>query len=189
MWSQSTKAEPIESLPEPEKRTGFFERIGDTITEWLQTPIFTKPSTATIEVKGPREDGTFVRTEASIQTSPGSIVTVTMTGLAPGSTVVIGIHSEPRTLGNFTVAEDGSLDVTVTIPEDLELGGHTLTGWGLSPDGDLVGGSVPVLVDEPVPLWLALVGGLAAASSVLAGIFFALRAFANRKLRRHDDEQ
>ncbi len=46
--------------------------------------------------------------------------------LKPDSTVAIEVHSDPVPLGQFTVAADGSLSVSVQLPENLEEGYHTV---------------------------------------------------------------
>lgn len=53
-----------------------------------------------------------------------------------GSEVDITLFSQPIELGTFTAAEDGSLQATVTIPEDVEPGEHTLQLAGTGPDGN-----------------------------------------------------
>lgn len=46
------------------------------------------------------------------------------------------LFSAPIELGTFTAGTDGSLQATITIPEDVEPGEHTLQLAGTGPDGN-----------------------------------------------------
>ena len=56
--------------------------------------------------------------------------------LAVNSNVRIVVTSTPVELGNFTVAGDGSLDVDIDLPADLEDGYHTLHIYGNTYSGE-----------------------------------------------------
>jgi lysophospholipase L1-like esterase len=58
--------------------------------------------------------------------------------LLPGSTIEIEVHSEPTELGTAIVNDDGSVDETVTLPEGLAEGVHTIHLLGASFSGDPV---------------------------------------------------
>lgn len=56
--------------------------------------------------------------------------------LMPGSIVGVSVMSTPVDLGSFTVSGDGSLDIAVDLPTDLEDGYHTLYINGTSYSGE-----------------------------------------------------
>lgn len=63
---------------------------------------------------------------------------VASNSLAPGSSVSVEITSEPRPLGQFEAASDGSLTVDVDLPIDLEEGYHTVHLYGTSYSGESI---------------------------------------------------
>ncbi|WIA99581.1 tyrosine-protein phosphatase [Curtobacterium sp. MCBA15_012] len=58
--------------------------------------------------------------------TPGSTVTVGSSGLTPGASYQVVVHSTPQVLGRVTAAQDGSVSASVTLPADLAPGAHTL---------------------------------------------------------------
>jgi hypothetical protein len=62
-------------------------------------------------------------------------VTVRGSGLLPGSTVVLEVHSTPRTIATGTVGSDGRYTMTAALPTDLEEGAHELVATGTGVDG------------------------------------------------------
>jgi len=58
--------------------------------------------------------------------------------LEPNSSVSVGITSNPRLLGQFTASANGSLDIVITLPADLEYGYHTVHLYGTSYSGELI---------------------------------------------------
>jgi lysophospholipase L1-like esterase len=58
--------------------------------------------------------------------------------LAPDSPINITITSEPVMLGNFMSLADGSLDIDIDLPTDLEEGYHTLHLYGTSYSGESI---------------------------------------------------
>ena len=58
--------------------------------------------------------------------------------LAPLSSAAVDIYSNRVNLGNFYAAEDGSLNVSVVLPDDLEDGYHTVHLYGTSYSGEAV---------------------------------------------------
>jgi len=58
--------------------------------------------------------------------------------LAAGSVARIALHSEPLDLGAVTVGTDGSLRMSLTLPDTVEAGYHTLHVYGISPSGEAV---------------------------------------------------
>lgn len=61
--------------------------------------------------------------------------------LRPGSNVKVEIASEPKQIGEYAANDDGSLDIYVKLPSDLEHGYHTVRLYGFS------------YSDEPVELY------------------------------------
>jgi lysophospholipase L1-like esterase len=56
----------------------------------------------------------------------------------PNSTVDIEVHSDALSLGRFNVADDGSLNAVVSLPENLEEGYHTMFIHGTSYSGQVI---------------------------------------------------
>ncbi len=68
----------------------------------------------------------------------------------PGSTVEAMIYSEPKSLGQFVASSDGSLDVNIDLPNDLEEGYHTIRLIGTSYSGEPVELYQVILFKKPV---------------------------------------
>lgn len=56
--------------------------------------------------------------------------------LQPNSSARVEIRSNPVDLGSYSVSNDGSLQETITIPEHIPAGYHTLFIYGKSKDGE-----------------------------------------------------
>ncbi|MDO5343447.1 MAG: SGNH/GDSL hydrolase family protein [Candidatus Saccharibacteria bacterium] len=56
--------------------------------------------------------------------------------LQPGSSVRIEIRSKPTELGSYTVSNEGALQQTITIPDNIPTGYHTLFVYGKSASGE-----------------------------------------------------
>lgn len=69
--------------------------------------------------------------------TPGQTVTITSGTYVEGGTVTVTITSEPTQLGVATVDANGAVTLKAAIPAALELGTHTITAAGTSPDGPL----------------------------------------------------
>ncbi|HVA04991.1 MAG TPA: fibronectin type III domain-containing protein [Acidimicrobiales bacterium] len=74
---------------------------------------------------------------------------VSGSGLEPGSTVTIVVHSSPVTLATVTVGPDGAFTTTVTLPTGLSVGRHTIIASGTSPLGLPVTSSAQFVVPDP----------------------------------------
>lgn len=61
---------------------------------------------------------------------PGQSLTVTATGLDPGTSASAVAQSTPISLGTKTVAANGSVSFTFTVPADFEPGAHSVTITG-----------------------------------------------------------
>lgn len=77
--------------------------------------------------------------------------TVAGTGLMPGSTVTISLHSAvPINLATVIVGQSGSFVQTVSFPANTPAGAHTVLAVGTSPAGVMVSGSLAVTVSNTV---------------------------------------
>ncbi len=76
----------------------------------------------------------------------GTEITLRGTGYLPFSTVTVAIYSEPQVLTSVVTDATGSFEVTVTIPEGLANGDHTLVASGVDPDGNVRYLALPVTV-------------------------------------------
>lgn len=77
-----------------------------------------------------------------------------MTGpyvLRPSTSANVTMHSEPTNLGDFTVAEDGSLEQDIPLPSSLPAGYHTLIVTGESYSGEQIELEQVVLVEGADP--------------------------------------
>lgn len=84
---------------------------------------------------------------------PGQELTLSAQGLPPGTSVVIEIRSTPQVLGTALVNDLGSFEVAVTIPNDLEVGDHTLVAIATPPGGVASTVAIPVeVVAAPIEL-------------------------------------
>lgn len=63
-------------------------------------------------------------------------VALAKNSLQPGSSARVEIQSKPVDLGSYTVSSDGSLQKTITIPENIPAGNHTLFVYGKSTNGE-----------------------------------------------------
>ena len=63
-------------------------------------------------------------------------VVLAKNSLQPGSSARVEIRSKPADLGSYTVLNDGSIKETITIPENIPAGYHTLFIYGKSASGE-----------------------------------------------------
>ena len=80
----------------------------------------------------------FVSDRNDIGSSFIKAVILSTKSLRPLSSVFIEVHSNAISLGKYTVSIDGSLDVDITLPDDLEAGYHTVHVLGTSYSGEEV---------------------------------------------------
>ena len=75
---------------------------------------------------------------ASTRPSKGSSQRIALTKglLQPGSSARVEIRSKPVDLGSYTVSSDGSMRETITIPDNIPAGYHTLFVYGKSVSGE-----------------------------------------------------
>ena len=63
-------------------------------------------------------------------------VALAKNSLQPGSSARVEIRSKPVDLGSYTVSSDGSMRETITIPDNIPAGYHTLFIYGKSASGE-----------------------------------------------------
>jgi titin len=84
---------------------------------------------------------------AAAATNPlGAHVTLDGTGLMPGSTATVTVHSTPTTLATVPAGSSGTFSTVITLPALLAPGGHTLTATGTAFDGSAVTARVSFVV-------------------------------------------
>jgi lysophospholipase L1-like esterase len=96
-------------------------------TYWIPDGHHNYPSRHIADFVSDRDDSTDNRQKQ---------INLDSNSLAPNSSVDIYIASEPRLLGQFTSANDGSFDASVDLPVDLEEGYHTVHLYGTSYSGE-----------------------------------------------------
>lgn len=82
--------------------------------------------------------------DASGPLHPGDRVTLSGSGLPPGSSVQFELHSAPVALGSATVTAGGNLSYAATIPAAAEAGRHHVVGILTPPGG------VPSTAEAPI---------------------------------------
>lgn len=112
---------------------------------------------------------------------PGSTMTLSGSGYAPGSTVTVLIYSSPQVLTTVVADSSGKFTVTVTVPAGLEAGNHTLVASGLDPSGVVRYVTLPVTVAGSLAytgfdVALPLTGGL-----IALGVGAALMVVSRRR--------
>lgn len=100
---------------------------------------------------------------------------------APGADVTVTLHSDPVVLGTFPAADDGSFDVTVTVPEDVDTGEHSLVAEGPGPDGDTVTVQADLTVDDLAFTGSEGTGGLLVGAGALILVGAAAAVWATRR--------
>ncbi len=69
-------------------------------------------------------------------------------GLVPGSTYTVYMFSSPIELGRGVVNADGTVTITITVPEDVEIGEHSLQINGVGSSNEIVSVSMGFEVME-----------------------------------------
>lgn len=79
-----------------------------------------------VTVSEPVEEATLAVELSTDKTEAGSPVDVSVTGLDVGEEAEIVLHSDPVKLGDASASADGTIEATVTIPDDTEAGDHKI---------------------------------------------------------------
>ncbi len=93
--------------------------------------------------------GSMTVSSAGVARTQGDEVWVTIPGLEPGSTVIVGTYSDYQEYGRFVADTSGIAAFSYVVPEDLENGLHTIEGIGTDPDGNLLIASGAYLLMDP----------------------------------------
>jgi hypothetical protein len=95
----------------------------------------------------PASDGTL---EAPPATTDGVVageqVTFSGSGYAAFTPITLLVYSEPQVLGTVMTDGAGAFTATVTLPEGLAAGSHTLVAAGLDPNGEMRYLTLPITV-------------------------------------------
>lgn len=86
----------------------------------------------------PAQKATDFLSDRQIATDNQKQIVLDDYSLEPNSSVSVEITSSPRLLGQFAASGSGSLDVTITLPTDLEYGYHTVHIYGTSYSGESI---------------------------------------------------
>lgn len=110
--------------------------------------------------------------EGNVVLEPGARVAIKVAGFEPGTEVEIWMFSTPIRIGSETVAEDGTLDTVVAIPDDIPTGAHRVAITTKAEGDDAVTFALGVTVREftresNIATWLIVVPILLAIGAAL----------------------
>ncbi|MDO5754387.1 LPXTG cell wall anchor domain-containing protein [Arthrobacter sp.] len=80
----------------------------------------------------------------------GQPLTITGENFKPGTTATFTLHSDPVVLGRATVAADGTVSLTATVPANVPAGQHSVVISGTDVSGEAVEVSIQLTVTAPV---------------------------------------
>lgn len=159
----------VQELMHPNERG--YAAITQALVAWSQTaePVAQAAPRAQRVTTAPSVsvDMTEAGPDASVRVSAGEPVDLTLTGLAPGTTVTVTVRSTPRAVGSLMADADGVARGVVYVPSDLPAGQHTLVASGLDADLAFVEDAIGLTVLPARPAWYWPAVGLCAAA--LAG--------------------
>ena len=101
----------------------------------------------------------------SVALSRGSTLRVDGTGMLPGSQVAVWLHSTPTQLGSVDVEADGSYAEVLSVPVNIELGGHKVQFIGSAPDGSIMEFALGVTVVDETVLIMNKAGAMSASQA------------------------
>ena len=101
----------------------------------------------------------------SVAFTRGSTLRVDGTGMLPGSQVAVWLHSTPTKLGSADVAADGTFAEVLSVPSEIELGGHKVQFIGSSPDGSTMEFALGVTVVDETALIMNKAGAMSASQA------------------------
>ena len=114
----------------------------------------------------------------------GQTLTVVASNLQPGATAVLTVQSVLQVVDNADVAADGTATLTFDVPDNFDVGQHTLTVTSMTAAGELASNSYPVTVADPEPFWVAhgtLVSAIAAGVTLLFAMWLRLALWIRRR--------
>jgi len=96
----------------------------------------------------------------SVLFTRGSTMRVDGMGMLPGSSVEVWLHSTPIKLGEVEVKADGTYAELLSIPSDVELGGHKVHFIGSKPDGSNMEFALGVTIADDAAMILNRAGAM-----------------------------
>lgn len=150
------------------------------IREALTIPIGQSTVRIDEELQRPAELGELQRSSTIHHVSGTGSVDITLEGLQPGTRVLISVESDPVTLGQVEVGGAGHAVGTVTLPQ-LSSGAHDLVLLGYNTSMQAVGLRIGVQVSTGLPLFIAIIAGVGAASLTALAVLRVLRRQATRQ--------
>lgn len=161
-WSQRVNIDADATVPSrqpPSFLTSFLTSVRDALTR----PI--GQSTVRIDetLQRPIELGELQQSSTIHHVSGTGSVDITLTGLQPGTQVLISVVSDPVTLGQIEVTGDGDAVGTVALPQ-LSSGAHDLVLLGYNTSMEAVGLRTGLQVSSGLPLFIVIIAGVGAAS-------------------------
>lgn len=147
LWSQTSRAAVVNTTM-PNDSRGWRDHLADLFDTWSQHVTAGTHHPVRGEIGAFTQDGSTPpgSVAAEITVRGGDTVDITVTGLAPGSTVTVTVHSAPRSLGTLTADDRGTVSGPITVPTDLESGRHDVILEGLDADATSAAFEVPVLL-------------------------------------------
>lgn len=163
--------------------------IANALITWSQTASYIEPDNQSLPkpiklISAKKPAGEIVIAagdQESVTYRAGDGATITVTGLKPGSTVTITMHSDPIVLGRMLADANGVASGIVYFPLDQPVGKHTLTADGIDADdkGFTYDRGLLLLPERP---WWWLYAGIGAGIILVAGVGALL--VIRRRLRR-----
>ena len=101
----------------------------------------------------------------SVAFTRGSTLRVDGTGMLPGSQVAVWLHSTPTKLGSADVGADGAFAEVLSVPANIELGGHKVQFIGSAPDGSTMEFALGVTVVDETALIMNKAGAMSASQA------------------------
>jgi hypothetical protein len=101
----------------------------------------------------------------SVAFTRGSTLRVDGTGMLPGSQVAVWLHSTPTKLGSADVKADGTYAEVLSVPSEIELGGHKVHFIGSTPDGSTMEFALGVTVVDDTVMIMNRAGAMSAAQA------------------------
>ena len=101
----------------------------------------------------------------SVAFTRGSTLRVDGTGMLPGSQVAVWLHSTPTKLGSADVKADGAFAEVLSVPSEIELGGHKVHFIGTAPDGSTMEFALGVTVVDDTVMIMNRAGAMSAAQA------------------------
>jgi len=131
-----------------------------TGTSFAVNQTRTVSCTATDAAGNPRTVAFTIRVtgEVPIVNIDGNTVRASVGGFQVDSSTSITVFSKPRVLGEVRVGADGVADYQIEIPTDLPPGPHTITIFGVAPDGSERLWVIPVVVGPDGALTEVIIG-------------------------------